>query len=78
MRSEKKDTTFSAMAVLLSNLSTCDRSHVGAIITRDGRCISWGYNGAPPGLPHCDRNNHGWGDDPDEWEKDPIYALGGI
>jgi dCMP deaminase len=20
---------------------------------RDGRCVTWGYNGAPPGLPHC-------------------------
>ena len=44
----------------LSALSTCDRKHVGALIVRDGRCISWGYNGAPPGLPHCNEVLHGW------------------
>jgi dCMP deaminase len=41
------------IALDLSTLSTCDRKQVGAVIIRDGRCISWGYNGAPPGLPHC-------------------------
>jgi dCMP deaminase len=44
----------------LSALGTCDRKQVGALIIRDGRCVSWGYNGAPPGLPHCGENNHGW------------------
>lgn len=24
------------------------------MVLRDGRAIAWGYNGAPPGLPHCD------------------------
>ena len=50
---------FLKIALLLGNLSTCSRAQVGAIIVRQGRCISWGYNGAPPGLPHCDENNHG-------------------
>ena len=49
------------MAFILADEGTCDRKKVGAIIVRDGRCISWGYNGAPPGMPHCDENNHGWG-----------------
>ena len=49
------------MAHVLRNLGTCDRKQVGALIVRDGRCISWGYNGAPPGMPHCDDNGHGWG-----------------
>jgi len=45
----------------LSQLGTCERAQVGAIIVKNGRCISWGYNGAPPGLPHCGENNHGYG-----------------
>jgi dCMP deaminase len=50
------------IAAQLSALGTCDRAQVGAVIVRDGRCVTWGYNGAPPGIPHCKENNHGWGD----------------
>jgi len=53
MNTSSKPEVFMRIAWELSALSTCDRKHVGAIIVRDGRCISWGYNGAPPGLPHC-------------------------
>jgi len=41
------------MAVVLSQLSTCNRLAVGAVIIKEGRSISHGYNGAPPGMPHC-------------------------
>lgn len=51
---------FMHIAVQLSRLGTCPRKAVGAILIRDGRAISWGYNGAPPGTPHCEENNHGW------------------
>lgn len=37
----------------VSKRSTCTRRSVGAIIVRDGRILSMGYNGAPSGLPHC-------------------------
>ena len=57
-----KAEVFLEMAKTLAQLGTCDRAEVGAIIIKDGRCISWGYNGAPPGLPHCDGNHHGWKD----------------
>ena len=33
--------------------STCLRRHVGAILVRDKRILTTGYNGAPRGLPHC-------------------------
>ena len=60
-----KHHVFMAIAYNLSVLGTCERKQVGALIVRDGRCISWGYNGAPPGMPHCSENNHGYnGDDP--------------
>lgn len=55
-----KDLIFLEMAEKLGTLGTCDRAFVGAIITKDGRCISWGFNGAPAGLPHCSQNGHGW------------------
>jgi dCMP deaminase len=56
----KKDRVFMLIAGDLAQLGTCDRKKVGAVITHDGRCVTWGYNGAPPGMPHCEENNHGW------------------
>jgi dCMP deaminase len=34
--------------------STCPRLAVGAVIVRDRRILTTGYNGSPSGLPHCD------------------------
>ena len=42
-----------SMARTVANRSTCDRLHVGAVLSRDGRVISLGYNGAPAGVDHC-------------------------
>ena len=33
--------------------ATCNRKHVGAVITRGGAILSTGYNGSIHGLPHC-------------------------
>lgn len=41
------------VAELYAQRSSCTRGHVGAVIVRDGRIISAGYNGAPPGMAHC-------------------------
>jgi dCMP deaminase len=51
-----------AMAIIVASRGTCDRKQVGAIIAKEGRIVSTGFNGAPPGLPHCDANNHGYPD----------------
>lgn len=40
-------------AKLLAKRSTCSRGQVGVVISRDGRMLSSGYNGAPAGMPHC-------------------------
>lgn len=56
----RKIEAFMDVAVTIAQLGTCGRKQVGAVIIRNGRCISWGYNGAPPGLPHCSENMHGW------------------
>lgn len=37
----------------VASRSTCDRLQVGAIITRDSRVISTGYNGNVSGAVHC-------------------------
>lgn len=60
-RITRTDMLFS-MARTVSHRSTCDRLHVGAVLSRDGRVISLGYNGAPAGVAHCE---HPW-NKPDE------------
>lgn len=59
-RARFKDEVFLGVAVAIGQLGTCDRGKVGAVIVKDGRCVTWGYNGAPPGMPHCSENFHGW------------------
>ena len=48
------DEYFMKMAHLAATRSTCLRRKVGAIIVKDKRVLSTGYNGAPKGLPHCE------------------------
>ena len=40
------------MARISSRRSTCKKPN-GAVLARGGRVISSGYNGSPPGRPHC-------------------------
>lgn len=47
------DEYFMKMAHLAATRSTCLRRKVGAVIVKDKRVLSTGYNGAPKGLPHC-------------------------
>lgn len=48
------DDYFMAIAKIAAMRGTCDRARVGAVLVKNKRIISTGYNGAPPGLPHCD------------------------
>ena len=48
------DEYFMEIARQVATRSTCLRRHVGAIIVRDKRILSTGYNGPPRGLRHCD------------------------
>ncbi len=41
------------IAELVSKRSTCLRRKVGAVIVKDKRILSTGYNGAPSGIKHC-------------------------
>jgi dCMP deaminase len=38
---------------VVASRSTCLRRRVGAIIIKDRRILTTGYNGAPSGLAHC-------------------------
>jgi dCMP deaminase len=49
---------FIAIAHAASSRATCDRKHVGCVITRDNRILVTGYNGSIPGAPHCDEVGH--------------------
>lgn len=51
-----RDEMLMAIARVASLRSTCSRAHVGAVISREGRPLSLGYNGAPAGMNHCDHS----------------------
>lgn len=44
---------FIKIVQVVSQRSTCLRSQVGALIVKDGRIISIGYNGPVSGMPAC-------------------------
>ena len=47
------DQYFMEIAQQVARRSTCPRAQVGAIVVKDRRILTTGYNGAPMGLPHC-------------------------
>ncbi len=47
------DQYFMEMALLVGGRSTCLRRGVGAVIVKERRVLSTGYNGAPAGITHC-------------------------
>lgn len=48
------DDIFMELAVNLAKRSHCIRRHVGAVLTKETRIISIGYNGPPAGTHNCD------------------------
>ena len=49
----KWDKRFMEMTELVSGWSSCIRRQVGAIIVKDKRILTTGYNGAPAGVNSC-------------------------
>lgn len=47
------DQYFMEMAEIAKTRSTCCRRQVGAVIVKNKRMLSTGYNGAPSGTAHC-------------------------
>lgn len=48
------DDIFMELAVNLAKRSHCIKRHVGAVLTKDTRIISIGYNGPPAATHNCD------------------------
>lgn len=48
-----RDDVMMQYAAIMSQRSTCNRLSVGAVIAREGRPLSTGYNGPPKGRAHC-------------------------
>jgi len=48
-----REETLSQIVKTVALRTTCPRRAVGALIVREGRILSTGYNGSPAGLAHC-------------------------
>jgi len=51
------DRYFLNIAKEVSTRATCSRASVGAVLVQGNRILTTGYNGAPPGMRHCDHDN---------------------
>jgi dCMP deaminase len=47
------DEYFMEVARTVATRATCPRASVGAVVVRDHRILTTGYNGAPPHVAHC-------------------------
>jgi dCMP deaminase len=47
------DEYFMEIARTVATRATCPRARVGAVLTRERRILTTGYNGAPRGIAHC-------------------------
>lgn len=47
------DEYFLKLAMLVSERATCRRHHIGAVIVKNKRILSGGYNGAASGMKDC-------------------------
>lgn len=48
------DNYFLEIAHVVKKRSTCLRRQVGAVIVKENRILTTGYNGVPPKIEHCD------------------------
>ncbi len=51
---KNKHRLFIKMADLVADQSTCCRLHVGAVLVKENRVISMGFNGTASGQTHCE------------------------
>lgn len=67
-----RDEMFSKICQVVAQRSTCWRSQVGALIVKDGRIVSMGYNGPVSGMPACVKPIP-----PADWMDGP-YCFGSV
>jgi len=69
MLKEKDLNTYREILKVFQKRSTCKSLKVSAIIIKDGRIISTGWNGVPSGFKHCEDRD--WSDckNHDEWRR---------
>ena len=64
------DKIFINIATELATASKCVSKHVGAVIVKDGRILSTGYNGTPTGFINCNEHWHNeYTQEHHEWSK---------
>ncbi len=64
------DNNFINIAHEIASASKCVSKNVGAVIVRDGRILSTGYNGTPTGFTNCSSHWNGeYTADHHEWSK---------
>ena len=64
------DKNFINIAFELATASKCVSKQVGAVIVKDGRILSTGYNGTPAGFTNCrDHWNDEYTSEHHEWSK---------
>lgn len=64
------DKNFINIATELASASKCVSKQVGAVIVKDGRILSTGYNGTPAGYKNCrDHWNNEYTSEHHEWSK---------
>ncbi len=64
------DTNFLHIAAEIASASKCVSKQVGAVIVKDGRILSTGYNGTPAGFTNCcDYWSNEYTPEHHEWSK---------
>ncbi len=64
------DKNFINIAHEIASASKCVSKQVGAVIVKDGRILSTGYNGTPAGFTNCsDHWNNEYTKDHHDWSK---------
>ena len=64
------DKNFINIAREIASASKCVSKQVGAVIVKDGRILSTGYNGTPPGYTNCTEHWDGeYTKDHHDWSK---------
>ena len=70
-----RDTMFTMICQVVAQRSTCWRSQVGAVIVKDNRVVSMGYNGPVSGMPACIQKPPLWDEVMDNFPGDGPLGL---